>query len=194
MCPSTFKVIIILLAFLANSAFAIDTSAEEATCAEIGFKRKTESFANCVLELVSRKSKNSLTAPTASTNTPANPDDALCQRNGFKPGTNDYSQCRLQINNAKALSSQQAQAAERQRAEARRQGDINSSLDLMALGGRMMAGQSPYALQNIGSALNGQVAPPIQQDMSGSSLPRVYNLPGGRSMTCTTMGSVTNCN
>ena len=186
MYSSIVKVIFLFLAMTSGVAIALDTASEEKTCIEIGFKRKTESFANCVLELVGRKSNKTSVAVTA----PSNPDDALCQRNGFKPGTNDYSQCRLQINNAKAQAAQLAQAAERQRAEAQNQKEIDGYLELMALGGRMMAGQSPYALQNIGSALNGQVAPPLQQDMGG---PRIYNLPGGRSMTCTTMGSVTNC-
>ena len=45
----------LFLAFAASSGYALDTSAEEAMCKEIGFKPKTEKYANCVLELYERK-------------------------------------------------------------------------------------------------------------------------------------------
>ena len=44
---------------ISTGAWALDTSVEEFTCKEIGFKPKTEKFANCVLELYERKSKGS---------------------------------------------------------------------------------------------------------------------------------------
>ena len=47
---------------LASNATALDTSNEEKTCSEIGFKKKTEAHANCVLELISRK-KNDTKKP-----------------------------------------------------------------------------------------------------------------------------------
>jgi hypothetical protein len=42
-------------------ASALDTSAEESACSELGFKKKTPAFANCVLELYGRKKQH---APT----------------------------------------------------------------------------------------------------------------------------------
>ena len=43
-------------------ASALDTSAEESACSELGFKNKTPPFANCVLELYGRKKLHSQTA------------------------------------------------------------------------------------------------------------------------------------
>lgn len=182
MYSSIIKITLVVLVLGVNVSWALDTSSEENTCAEIGFKRKTEPFANCVLELVRRKSNK---APVSAAPPPvvsSNPDDAICLNNGYKPGTNEFTQCRLQINNAKAQAAKEAQD----------QKEAAAYRELGAVGARMMASPSPYFFQGLGAALNGQVAPgPPPMDMSG---PRIYNLPGGKTLNCTTMGNVTNCN
>lgn len=43
---------------LTQTAMAIDFSKFEATCTEIGFKRNTDAFGDCVLELASRAKKS----------------------------------------------------------------------------------------------------------------------------------------
>jgi hypothetical protein len=99
-----------VFATLAGVAHALDTSVEEFTCKEIGFKPKTEKFANCVLELYERKSKGSTNNPVGSRQAaPAaqaqrgdgSQDDQTCQRYGLKPGQPEYGNCRMQINLAK---------------------------------------------------------------------------------------------
>ena len=77
---------------------SINTSSEEAACLDLGFKKKTPAYANCVLELMERKENS-----TAS----ADPDDATCLKYGFKRKTNEYAACRQQIDQAKAQASQQ---------------------------------------------------------------------------------------
>jgi len=77
--------------------YAIDTSAEEKTCAEIGFKPKTEKFASCVIELYERSKNISNPAQTNA----SDPDDAACQKYGFKRGTTPYAECRQQIDLAR---------------------------------------------------------------------------------------------
>ena len=150
MYTSANKIIFFLVVSIAAPRWALDTIAEENICAEIGFKKKTEQFANCVLELVNRKS-NKVVATTPTT-LPSNPDDAACQQKGLKPGTNDYSQCRLQINNAKLQAAQQKAQYEAQQRESQEKSD-NSALylDLLNKGLCIMSGSSPYALQNIGN-------------------------------------------
>jgi hypothetical protein len=186
-----------LLVCLSTTAYSIDTSREESTCAEIGFKKKTEGFANCVLELVERNLK------TGSQGAGSDQDDATCKKYGFKAGTPDYGRCRQQIDIAKAEAAQkqreydarqreyeaQQRAYAAQAAQAEKERKVAASLALMGLGTRMMQGQSPYFSENVGAAANGQIAPP-------PPLPQmqIYTLPGGKSMTCTTSGNFTNCN
>lgn len=45
---------ILILSLASHIAIAMDTSAQEKICRDIGFKPKTEKFASCVIELVSR--------------------------------------------------------------------------------------------------------------------------------------------
>lgn len=45
---------------IANDAVALDTRLEEKICSEIGFKKKSEAFAECVLELITRQDKGGL--------------------------------------------------------------------------------------------------------------------------------------
>ena len=103
---------LVLLFFftLCGNVYALDTSTEEKTCSEIGFKRKTEAFGNCVLELVQRKGGqvNRQSSQTVSQSPLSNdPDDATCRKYGFRAGTNEYAQCRQQIDQARQDSQRQ---------------------------------------------------------------------------------------
>lgn len=192
---------------LGTQVVAIDTSAEEKTCAEIGFKPKTERFGNCVVELYSRKSKGS--APTSSasssnrsTTQPStaaasragdgSQDDRTCQSYGLSPGSPGYSECRMRIDTARRdAEAQQARyqaelrAYEQQVAEANKQRERDRGLRMLELGLGMMAGGgsrgSGSSAVNVGPA---PIAPSLNQNIF---------LPNGRMMTCTTSGNVTNC-
>ena len=163
---------------------AIETSAEEKICSEIGFKKKTEAFGRCVLELLERSgvsSKQTQQTP------PSGPDDATCRQYGFRSGSNEYATCRLQIDQARQdAQRQQAQFEQQQRqyeAQLEAQRDARSraaGLALLNLGlGTMAGGGFP------GTA---PVAPVPPQNFN-----RTYTLPGGRIMNCTTTGTMTNC-
>ena len=155
-------------------SWGVDTSAEEKTCANIGFKKGTEKFGNCVLELIGRKSSTSSTPQATSS-----PDDQTCLKYGFKPDTNDFATCKQQIDMARKEAQQRQTQYQAQLKEYQRQREINANLALMSMGFGMMSGGSPSA-----------VPPP---PMSSSNMSRTYILPGGRMMTCTTTGSITNC-
>jgi hypothetical protein len=157
------------------------TASEEATCIEMGFKRKTESFGNCVLELMGRKD----TALAG-----ADPDGATCIKYGFKPKSSEYASCRLQIDQARQQAQQnQAQFLEQKRAydKADKQRRIDASMKLMDMGQRIASGQNgadAYRQAN-GLAPLQSPTPPMQT--------QTYMLPNNKMMTCTTAGSVTNC-
>ena len=184
MFSSIFKISALAVGlFLSLSAHALNTAQEEAACLEIGFKKKTEAYGNCVLELIERKA--------SSVESATDPDDATCRKYGFKPKSNEYASCRLQIDQAKQdAQRQQAQYLEQQRqyeakaAEHKRQADKQKSLALLQMGLGMMAGGSNSG-NNFGPA---PIAPTAPQN-----LPRTYMLPGNRTMTCTTTGNITNC-
>jgi len=183
---ATIKIIFIFFLFgLTGTTSAIETSAEEKICSEIGFKKKTEAFGRCVLELLERNNASN----TKANHTPqsSDPDDATCKKYGFRSGSNEYASCRLQIDQARQdAQRQQAQFQQQQRqyeAQLEAQRDAKSraaGLALLNLGlGTMAGGSFP------GTA---PVAPVPPQNFN-----RTYTLPGGRIMNCTTTGTMTNC-
>ena len=58
---ATGALLVCIVAAYPPLASALDTSVEESACSELGFKKKTPAFANCVLELYGRKKQR---APT----------------------------------------------------------------------------------------------------------------------------------
>ena len=118
-------------------------------------------------------------------------DDLVCKKYGFKPNTQSYANCRLQIDMAKQeMQRQQAYYEDQQRqyqaaaeaAQKRRQSDF-----LLGMGLRMMGGQNAS-----GAAIDQSVGAPMAVPIMPNPT-RMYTFPNGRTMTCTTTGSVTNC-
>jgi len=158
---------------LSQNTSAIDSASEEATCSELGFKKKTESYANCVIELLVRKQSIVQVNPN-------DPDSATCLKYGYRPGTNEYAMCRQQIDMARQDAQRQVAQSRRQIEAQQDQQSRAAGLALFNLGmGTMATGSLP------GYAPTTQVVP--------QNFNRTYNLPGGRTMNCTTTGTVTNC-
>lgn len=180
------KVIFLFFAFILNdTVFANDTAAEEKICSEIGFKRKTEAFGNCVLELHGRKGSQSVTVNSGDS------DDATCLKYGFKRGTNEFAQCKLQIDQAKqdAQRQQEQYAQQQQKYEAdlkayKRQREDARDMALLELGLGLLGGGGSQG----SSAGPAPIPPPIPSNEF-----RRYNLPNGKIMQCNTFGTVTNC-
>lgn len=191
MRSSIIKVITSLVLMICSSlALAIDTSSAEETCVDIGFKKKTEAFGNCVLELINRGGGGQ----EANSSGGGGSDDATCKKYGFKPNSEGYSQCRQNIDLARQQGAQQQTQYEQQSKQYQdqlaayqkqvRQAQAQRSLDM---GLRMMGGQSAQdAYLSIGTGA--PVAP-----LTPTPSTRTYILPGGKSMNCTTNGSITNC-
>lgn len=163
-----------------NQSSSIDTSTEEKVCIDLGFRKKTEGYANCVLELMSRN-----TAPAqVATN---DPDDATCRRYGFKPKSNEYATCRLQIDQAKQdAQRQQAQYDQQQKQyqaqleEQKKQKSRAAGLALMQMGAGISSGAY--------NATNGYGTLPTPPNPN-----RTYIMPGGGIMNCHTVNNVTTC-
>lgn len=193
----------LVLAFAAGTAYALDTSAEEAMCKEIGFKPKTEKYANCVLELYERKSK---AAPAASAQRPpqsppqpvqqgdGTQDDQTCQRYGLRPGQPEYGNCRMQIDMAKQqVAREQARyqaelaAYEQQKKEIEAERRREQGLRQLQMGLGLMSGQ--VTLQDLGRQSLGLPPPPAAPQIQNQTI----RLPGGGIIHCTTTGTFTNC-
>jgi hypothetical protein len=160
------------LAFCYN-VFALDTSQHEKTCSEIGFKKKTEAHANCVLEILSRQSGS---RPTVSPSASSNPDDATCKSYGFKPGTNSYGECRQRLD----FSRQQVAQKQREHEEQKRQYDAQ-----LAEQKRQRQAAAGLALMQMSSGLMNPPKPPPPTNQT-------IVTPGGI-VNCHTTGTVTNC-
>jgi hypothetical protein len=188
---ATIKVIFISLLFWVSPSFGLDTSAQEKTCSEIGFKKKTEAFGNCVLELVNRGGDASSKPSQASFSNDS--DDAACRGYGFKPNSGDYASCRQRIDLAKQSAKQQQDIYDQQKrqyddqlASIEKQKAKERNMKQLEMGLRMMGGQS---VQD--SAMATARMPPLPQ--APGPITQRITMPNGRSMTCTTMGTNTNC-
>jgi hypothetical protein len=197
MCSSIIKVVSIFLLLNVNTfVFAIDTSKEEKTCNEIGFKRKTEAFANCVLELVQRNnSSQSVRSSQPSQISSGNPDDITCNNYGFKTGTNDFAQCKLQINTAR----QQAQLQQQQYEQQKRQYDEQQA-KIASDKEKQDRRKAAEVFLRYGSGQS--VTNAIADTAAGKPFPQTrpqppqqtsIMLPGGKMVHCETVGNVTNC-
>jgi hypothetical protein len=172
---TTFKMIFLTLVS-STAALGMDLGKYEEQCADIGFKKKTQAFGECVLELKSR-------GESAAVNNQGNGavDHATCIRYGFRTSTSEYAQCRMQIDLARSQAQEQQAQYERQFAEQQRAKERARGEAALLLGLGMMAGQPRAPVMN---GFNNFTPPPIN---------RIYNLPGGKFMTCNTVGMVTNC-
>jgi hypothetical protein len=188
---TTIKITFCLISFFASfTAFALDTSLEEKTCIDIGFKRKTEAFGNCVIELVNRSS-GSGSRHGSQQSSSTDPDDATCRKYGFRAGTNEYAQCKQQIDIARSdAQRQQAQFDQQQKqyqdqldAQRRRRSDA-ANMAMLGVGLGMMAGDGGQGA-SVGPA-------PITPQKPMNDF-RTYSLPNGQSMRCNTFGSNTQC-
>jgi hypothetical protein len=199
--------ILITFALFSGGIYALDTTKEENTCTYIGFKKGTESFGNCVLELVDRNKKAAAKniAVATQADTPKKPknepqvagdgssDDSTCQSYGFKPASSDYSSCRLQIDLAKQNARQQQDIYQQQKAQydeqvaaIEKQKAKERSMKQLEMGLRMMGGQS---VQD--AAMATARMPPLPQ--APGPITQRITMPNGRGMTCTTVGTNTNC-
>lgn len=162
----------------------INTGAEEAACVELGFKKKSESYANCVLELIDRKE---------SMNASSDPDDSTCRKYGFRPKTTNYSECRQKIDMFRAESSMrqeqyaiQKKQFDDQVASIEKERRRQASIETFRYGMGLLDGQTPSQAYGTSKGY-----PPAPQPPSSSN--QTYVFPNGKIMNCTSSLGVINC-
>jgi hypothetical protein len=168
-------------------SFGIDTKEEERTCSEIGFKKKTEAHADCVLELLERKqklsskkeSKEISKAPTSQESpnvSPAKPqavkgdgsaDDLACVKFGFIVGTQEYANCRLQMDTAKRQAQQKQ--AEYELTQRQYEHEMRAYQERVAAYEKEKERQKGEALMKFGLSLMGGSSPYLSENLANAS-------------------------
>jgi hypothetical protein len=207
MRSSTYKVIIFGLIW-GHSVFALDLSVYENQCVEIGFKKKTPAFGECVLELHSRGAPPQKVRNPAQANTgDGTSEHQMCVKFGFIAGTSQYSECRLKIDIAKKEQAQRqiAYEAEQQRyqeeqrryeaqvTEYEKEKERQKGLALMRFGAALAGGTSSSFAENFGNAgrqsLGLAPTPPTRPQIQNFTITN----PAGRMTNCTVIGNNINC-
>lgn len=186
----------LILAFLPCTTPAADIAELKKECAELGFKYNSTENAKCALKLLKYAQKNGGSAPsspqlaeTRQTGDGSN-DDRTCQNYGFSPGSGPYSECRMKLdmfNRQAAAQQQEYEARQRQYqqelAAYEEQQKKAQGAAMMRCGFNMMAGGTcTGAPRYPAPTAPPQMAPFMQ----------TYTI-NGRTMTCTTTGTYTNC-
>lgn len=189
-----------------------DTATEEVTCKEIGFSPKTVSFADCVIELLSRKeagtggtsvsnSGSTVRESKSLTQATLTPNEQTCVGYGFKKQTSQFGQCLMQLDDAQRqaqLQQQQyelqlaqyqqqvvsynAQQAAIKREKNRRQGEA-----LMRMSQGVLNSRSPSLLGNIAdgfAAANGTPIPQPVPPMPPILQNYTVRMPSGNQVYC----------
>jgi hypothetical protein len=124
-------------------------------CADFGYKKGTEKFGSCVLEL-RRRDKGSQAKTNQVMKEVASGDgsveDQNCQRFGFNPGTLEYSNCRMQLSVAAdtarrelAVYEEQKRAHDAEVARVKKAKNERANLALLQAGLCMLAGPTECA-------------------------------------------------
>jgi hypothetical protein len=209
MRSSTYQIAATLL-MLGSQAMALDLSNYENTCADIGFKKKTPAFGECVLELHSREGKTAPVKQKQAQNAigqgDGTPDHSTCAKYGFQEGTTEYSQCRMQIDIAKKEQAQNQarfEADQRRYDEEKRQYDERVAefekekerrrgLAMMQFGAALASGTSRSFTENLANASRQSLGlaptPPRRPLIQNFTI----TTPGGM-RSCTVMGNNINC-
>jgi hypothetical protein len=202
----------VLLAALGGHALAVGLADHEAMCADLGFKKRTPAYGECVLELDRRASNEKGKAvqqvrQQEQQRGDGTPEHQTCNRFGFVVGTSPYADCRLKIDIAKQdqerkqadyEAEQRRYEAEQRRYDERvaayeREKEKRSSLALMKFGFALMGGTSPNASENFANAgresLGMAPVPPTRPQFQNFSITD----PSGRRTNCTALGNNINC-
>jgi hypothetical protein len=168
--------LLLLLSFLSICS-AEDTTEYEKLCADIGYKKKTEGFGNCVIEFVARSKQ---AEKSQSSNTDGSAEDIQCQRFGFKPNTKEYSNCRMSLELSNRQSAQAMQENRELQIQLQRQTEAYQ---------RAHADESSRRwLQLSQDLLKPNTVAPMHTDTN-----HTIRLPNGRQVHCDTFGTNTNC-
>lgn len=202
----------------AGASYAADLAPYEKTCAELGFKRKTPAFGDCVLELFDRaksqhrsaaleeQKRNEEESRRRSAEQAARgdgtPEHGMCMRYGFTPGTTSYAECRQKIDIAKADAAHRQRVYEQQQreyqerlAEYKRERERRQGEALLRFGAALAGGTSSNFSENFGNAGRASLGMEPQPPRMAPPQQQTFTIrtPDGRMTNCTYIGNNINC-
>jgi hypothetical protein len=219
-------VLIVSLAMVSISDFAVagvkDTAVEEATCKDIGFRPKTASFADCVLELLSRKeakandlasrSKGGVMSSSVVQGVAATSNRQSCIDYGFKVSTAEFGQCLMQLDETQrqaqiqqqqyelqlAQYQQQVAAYNAQQEEIKRERNRRQGEALLRMSQGMLNSSSPTLLGGMADGFSAVNGGPVTQPVAPLPPPNqnyTIRLPNGIQVYCNynAIGSYLSC-
>ncbi len=210
--------IVFSFGILSTCGFSLAGLAEhEATCSDLGFKKKTQAYGECVLELDQRekagraqavKQVQQQTQIQAQQKGDGTNEHQMCAKFGFVVGSAPYSDCRLKIDIAKreqaqrqaAYEIEQQRYQEEQRryeaqvAEYEREKERQKGLALLRFSAALAGGTSPYFSENLANAgrqsLGLAPTPPTRPQIQNFT---ITNPAANRVTNCTMVGNNINC-
>lgn len=186
MRTSIIKIAIIFLLSVSSLGAVADLVQHEGTCAELGFKKRTPAYGECVLELDQRQKttkvaiekleqirrqeninrESDIAKQQMQQRGDGSVDHQTCNRFGFIVGTATYSDCRLKIDIAKR---EQAQRQATYDAELRRYQEEQRRYDQqVAEYEREKERQKGLALMRFGAALAGGTSPHFSENLANA--------------------------
>jgi hypothetical protein len=213
-------IIKITFLFILLSAFGLCAAGldeHETTCSELGFKKKTQAYGECVLELDRRETaersqaiqqKQQQIQMQAQQKGDGTKEHQMCFRFGFIAGTPAYSDCRLKIDIAKREQAQRQAAYdieqqryqeelsryEAQLAEHAREKERQKGWALLRFGAALSGGTSPYFSENLANAgrqsLGLAPTPPTRPTFQNFTITG----PDRRTTNCNVFGNNITCN
>lgn len=172
--------------FFSGAAICADFSAYEKTCAELGFKKRTPAYGECVLELDKRSTdqqkqserqageqqrqaveqQQRQRAAEVAARGDGTQEHQTCAKFGFVAGTPQYSDCRLRIDVAKreAAQRQLAYEAEQRRYEAEKERYEAQVVE----NEKEKERQRGLALMRFGAALMGGTSPYASENIANA--------------------------
>jgi hypothetical protein len=121
MRSTVIKISILFASFYFDPLSASNPDGYQTICSEIGFKKGTPDFGECVLELDRRATKPAIVPPKAVQKGDGTPDDKTCSAYGFQLGSEKYADCRLKLDMARKEYEKEVRAyQDRQREYERR--------------------------------------------------------------------------
>jgi hypothetical protein len=151
-------------------------------CAEIGFKKNTEKFQNCVLDIYEKNKDVSTSNVAAQKFTDINV-YSECMVLGFRQGSSELLQCYTKLKEIKSqqlIGSRAIDSANTATSKAVEIEQAKILLGIAAQGFGLAAGQNQQGRNPV--ILNQPVQPPVR-----------FITPSGNSYNCTTMGSSITC-
>ncbi len=169
-----------------------DGTPDDIKCKSYGLKPQQDAYKECRMRLDLIRLESQKRQELAKGD--GSPDHDTCSKYGLRVNTSEYSSCRFKLDFARQEAAKESERYERERllyeqrlAEHQKEVERQRAMRQVELGLRLLGGQPP--IQALGSVGTGAPIAPV----APRPFMQTIILPGGRSINCSTTGTITNC-